>query len=161
MRTVRITAALVLMCIALIFSGCTHKSYLANEPILVNFSMKEYKIEDYGFLGADDKAAMLNVYHAGVLVLQIETNVDTTCIDGKCLNSKDFIKDFICANLPSDALVYILNAKPIPTLTKMSNGFGFEQFDEACNFKYSVQDRSIKAQTPNFLLSLGGIHDAD
>lgn len=142
-------------------SGCVSKSYLANEPILVNFATKDYKIEDYGFLGANDKAAMLNVYHAGVLVLQIETNVDTTCIDGKCLSSESFIGDFICKTLQKDALLYVLNAKPIPSLKKLPNGFGFEQIDEACSFKYSVQDRGITAKTPNFLLSLQGMHDAD
>ncbi|MEY4504346.1 MAG: hypothetical protein RL154_640 [Pseudomonadota bacterium] len=137
------------------------KSYLANEPILVKFSMKDYKIEDYGFLGANNNAAMLNVYHAGTLILQIQTDADTTCIDGKCLSSANFMKDFICEKLPNDSLLYIFNAKPIPSLKQMPNGFGFTQRYDECGFEYMVQDRGITAKTSKFLLSLQGIHDAD
>ncbi len=152
-------ATLVLCCV--VFTACSHKSYLANEPILVTFSMKDYKIEDYGFLGANEKAAMLNVYHSGTLILQIETNKDTTCIDNKCISSKAFMGDFICQNLPDDSLLYILNGKPLPNLTKKPNGFGFIQNEPSCNFEYEVQDRGIKAKTDKFLLSLQGVHDAD
>lgn len=153
--------SVVIALFALFFASCSHKSYLANEPILVTFSMKDYKIEDYGFLGANENAAMLNVYHSGTLILQIETNKDTTCIDNKCISSKSFMSDFICQNLPDDSLLYILNAKPLPNLTKKPNGFGFIQTEPSCNFEYEVQDRGIKAKTNKFLLSLQGVHDAN
>ncbi len=127
---------IILVCLGMIFVGCTYKT----TPVAVAFRRGNFAINDQGFLKQNSFSTKIEVYNLGELAFVMSINHDYICINKKCYNKKMFVHQ-LNPNYPSNLFDLIIFKKPIPNIPIQKTDNGFVQKTD--NLLYKVTNNMV------------------
>lgn len=116
----------ILSLIPFLFLGCTIKPKIDSaKSVYVVIKTQKLKYADGGFLKRSNHAIQLELFNAGIAVLNLLINKNT-CINKICYKKESFNAQFLGFRYYEDFLSHVILRKPIfngKNLQKTDNGF--------------------------------------
>ena len=132
----------LLVFILFVLGGCNHKNIIKSQSVKVVFKSKDLKIADMGFLNLGDSYESLQVFSLSKVILEIQSDDESICINKTCLDPKYFNKKFLSQNYKDSFMSNILRFSPIFESKNISkNRNGFEQ--KFGSIVYKVDQKSL------------------
>jgi len=89
--------------------GCSTKT----TPIYAVIKTPKIKVADQGFIKEGFGYKDIVIYKAGNVPVKIRIKNSQVCMDGKCIDKKAFVKEYLSNDYPSDFFDKILNKECI------------------------------------------------
>ena len=110
-----------------IINGCTPLTPKKQESAFIVIKTPKMKYADMGFITNNQSNIKVEIYTAGQPLVAWEINAVNICMSTfKCMEKKDFNKEFLVASYPDTLLENIFKAEPIfkkHGYTKVEGGF--------------------------------------
>ena len=132
--------------IGIMLASCSYTpSPYIYKAITLGIKSKKIRLNESAFLSYNSAQIVLDINSLDGKVIKIKINKDINgdiCIDGDCLNKKDFNKKFLSNAYPVNILENILEARPIfnsKNKKRIKNGF----YQKINNIVYRVTSKNI------------------